>query len=108
MFTSNLTHHFANRRVRDPYARWCERRTPSVSGGAVYSISGSFSVDEVKWLIFYGENKEKNFDLKTEDKGELDYAITQMFLMMKESSRFDMDRVEKAFWERVTALANYR
>src|SRR5690606_19677322 len=27
-----------NRRVRDPYARWCERRTPSVTGGAVYSI----------------------------------------------------------------------
>ena len=72
------------------------------------NVSGSFSVDEVKWLIFYGENKEKNFDLKTEDKGELDYAITQMFLMMKESSRFDMDRVEKVFWERVTALANYR
>jgi hypothetical protein len=71
-------------------------------------VSGSFSVDEVKWLVFYGENKEKNFDLKTEDKGELDYAITQMFLMMKESSRFDMDRVEKVFWERVTALANYR
>ena len=72
------------------------------------AVSGSFSVDEVKWLVFYGENKEKNFDLKTEDKGELDYAITQMFLMMKESSRFDMDRVEKSFWERVTALANYR
>ena len=40
MFTSNLTHHFANRRIRDPYVRWCERRTPLVSSGAVYSISG--------------------------------------------------------------------
>src|SRR5680860_1719637 len=30
-----------NRRIRDPYVRWCERRTPSVSGGAVYSIGQS-------------------------------------------------------------------
>jgi hypothetical protein len=43
-FTWNSTHHFANRRIRDPYVRWCERRTPSVSGGAVYSISGSYFV----------------------------------------------------------------
>jgi len=28
-----------NRQVRDPYAWWCERRTPLViAGGAVYSI----------------------------------------------------------------------
>src|SRR5680860_1389023 len=34
-----------NRRIRDPYVRWCERRTPSVSGGAVYSITC--------WLYFF-------------------------------------------------------
>jgi len=36
-----------NRRVREPYARWCERLSPSVfTGGAVYSIGTSpfFSV----------------------------------------------------------------
>ena len=27
-----------NRPVREPYAGWCERRTPSVTGGAAYSI----------------------------------------------------------------------
>ena len=27
-----------NRRVRDPYARWCERCTSSVTGGGIYSI----------------------------------------------------------------------
>lgn len=33
----------ANRRIRDPFVRWCERRTPSVSsGGAVYSIVASY------------------------------------------------------------------
>src|SRR5680860_172437 len=31
-----------NRRIRDPYVRWCERRTPSVSGGAVYSVVFSY------------------------------------------------------------------
>jgi len=34
-----------NRRVRDPYARWCERRTPSPQGGgAAYSITSCPSV----------------------------------------------------------------
>ena len=35
-----------NRRVREPYARWCERRTPLLAfarGGAVYSMSISFN-----------------------------------------------------------------
>ncbi len=35
----NFLHYLTNRRIRDPYVRWCERRTPSrLSGGAVYSI----------------------------------------------------------------------
>ncbi len=35
---NNLTNH----RIRDPYVRWCERRTSSVdSGGAGYLISSS-------------------------------------------------------------------
>ena len=39
-----------NRVVRDPYATWCERRTPSVTtGGAVYSIvHWAVSVDRYK------------------------------------------------------------
>ena len=31
----------ANRRIRDPYVRWCERRTPAILVGAVYSIGKS-------------------------------------------------------------------
>src|SRR5690606_40126089 len=43
LYTSNSIHPFANRRVRDPYARWCERRTPFLfRGGAVYSITTRF------------------------------------------------------------------
>ncbi len=39
-FSSCLT----NRRVRDPYARWCERCTPSLfRGGAAYSILRSLT-----------------------------------------------------------------
>ncbi len=76
--------------------------------GVLADVSGSLNVEDCKWLIFYGENKDKTIDLKTEDKGHLDYAITQMFLMMKESTRFDAERVECVFWERVRALANYR
>lgn len=71
------------------------------------AVSGSFSAEDIKYLIFYGCNKDKTVVID-EQKGHLDYAIMQMFLMMKESSRFDMDRVEKLFWERIGALANYR
>jgi hypothetical protein len=32
-----------NRRIRDPYVRWCERCTPSaLAGGAAYSIRGRY------------------------------------------------------------------
>lgn len=30
MFTLGLILHFTNRRIRDPYVRWCERRTPVI------------------------------------------------------------------------------
>ena len=40
---SGCNYDFPNRRIRDPYVRWCERRTSSLtSGEAVYSIMCSF------------------------------------------------------------------
>jgi len=71
-------------------------------------VSGSFSSDDVKWLLFYGYTKDKTIDLNTEQKGELDYFIEQMFETMKETSRFNIDMVKEAFWQRIEALANYR
>jgi hypothetical protein len=71
------------------------------------SVSGSFSSDDVKWLLFYGYTKDKNVDLNTEQKGELDYFIEQMFETMRETSRFNIDMVKEAFWQRIEALANY-
>ena len=64
------------------------------------------NIDDVKWLLFYGHTKDKSIELKTAYKGELDYAITQLFEMMEESSRFNSDMVEKAFWERLHLIAN--
>ena len=72
------------------------------------AVSGSFSSDDVKWLLFYGYTKDKAVDLNTEQKGELDYFIEQMFETMKETSRFNIDMVKEAFWQRIEALANYR
>lgn len=71
-------------------------------------VSGIFSSDDVKWLLFYGYTKDKTVDLNTEQKGELDYFIEQMFETMKETSRFNIDMVKEAFWQRIEALANYR
>ena len=72
------------------------------------SVSGSFTSYDVKWLLFYGYTKDKTVDLNTEQKGELDYFIEQMFETMKETSRFNIDMVKEAFWQRIEALANYR
>ncbi len=76
--------------------------------GVLPCFSGSLSADDVKWLIMYGYNKDKTIDIRSEEKGELDYAISNMFQMLKDSTRFDAERVERVFWERVCALANYR
>lgn len=76
--------------------------------GVLPCVSGSLSIDDCKWLIFYGQNKDKTIDIRSEEKGELDYAISNMFQMLKDSTRFDAERVERLFWERVSALANYR
>ncbi len=41
-----------NRRIRDPYVQWCERRTLSLTGGrAVYSIVRSFLL--IKQLLVF-------------------------------------------------------
>ena len=55
----------------------------------------------------YGYNKDKTIDIRSDEKGELDYAISNMFQMLKDSTRFDAERVERVFWERVSALVNY-
>ncbi|MES2592378.1 MAG: hypothetical protein V4608_10865 [Bacteroidota bacterium] len=62
------------------------------------------SVDDCKWIVFYGHNKDKTVIVDEESK-HLDYAITQMFIMMKESSRFHSESVEELFWKRIQALA---
>lgn len=72
------------------------------------AVSGSFSSDDVKWLLFYGYTKDKKVNLNTEEKGEIDYFIEQMFYTMEETSRFDIGKVKEVFWQRIEALANYR
>jgi len=76
--------------------------------GVLPFIGGSISAEDVKWIVMYGYNKDKTIDIRSEEKGELDYAISNMFQMLKDSTRFDAERVERVFWERVSALANYR
>lgn len=78
------------------------------SNSILGAVSGSLSIDDCKWLIFYGQNKDKTIDIRNDDNGELDYVINQMFKLLKDSNRFNYERVERIFWERVTALANYR
>src|SRR5690554_6275712 len=42
LLPQNATYNPVNRRIRDPYVRWCVRRSPlEESSGAVYTISGS-------------------------------------------------------------------
>lgn len=65
-----------------------------------------FSVDEVKNFVLYGWSADKDIDLKVGDTGDIKYALDQMFQMMKKTHRFDVDRLEKVLWDRITALVN--
>lgn len=86
----------------DDYVKWLEKQL------SISRVSSSFSAEDVKWLIMYGYNKDKTIDIRSDEKGELDYAISNMFQMLKDSTHFDAERVKGVFWERVSALANYR
>jgi len=61
--------------------------------------------DDCKWLIFYGHTKDKRITIDNSGKG-LDYAFNVMFGMLKDSTRFDYNGVEKLFWDRIKLLAN--
>lgn len=59
--------------------------------------------EDLKWLIFYGHNKDKSIIID-DGRFQIDYALTQMFIMAKESLRFDVDGVERLLWKRVKAI----
>jgi hypothetical protein len=63
------------------------------------------TADEIKHLIFYGKTEDKSIVIDEENK-QLDYAITQMFLWLKESNRFDAEGVERILWKRIGLIAS--
>ncbi len=81
--------------------------TPQLNIGAV---SGSFSMDEVKDLLWYGETRDLKVILKDNPRksGDLDIALDMMFDLVEKHTYMDRNRVEDIFWNRVQELANYR
>ena len=57
--------YLTNRRIRDPYVRWCERRTSSLtSGEAVYSIVRAYYLLKLNLSNFYNDFSLKTFNYK--------------------------------------------
>jgi len=73
-------------------------------------VSGSFNVDEVKDLLWYGETRDLKVILKDNPRksGGLDLALDMMFDLLEKHTYLDRKRVENIFWNRVIELANYR
>jgi hypothetical protein len=73
-------------------------------------VSGSFSMDEVKDLLCYGETRDLKVILKENPRktGDLDIALDIMFDLIEKNTYLDRKRVEDIFWNRVQELANYR
>jgi hypothetical protein len=71
------------------------------------AVSGSFTMDEVKSLLWYGQEKRDGKVQLTEDKRHLDWAMYRMMDSLDDSS-LNRESVEKLFWDRLLALANYR
>ena len=63
------------------------------------------TVGEVKHLLFFGKSKDNSIILDDTNK-QIDWFMSQMFIVMAETSRFDTIAVEKIFYERLTKLAN--
>ena len=71
------------------------------------AVSGSFSDNEAKWLLFYGEESRKG-KVKLDDEGRIDYPINHMFSLLEEHTIWKRKEIEELFWNRITAIANYR
>ena len=73
------------------------------------AVRGSFSMDEVKDLLWYGETRDLKVILKDNPRknGDLDIALDIMFDLVEKHTYLDRNRVEDIFWNRVLELANY-
>lgn len=70
-------------------------------------VSGTFSEDDCKNLIYYGKLKDGSVKLD-EGAKHLDYFLTSIFDSTDIKTRFNVIEAEKMFWDRIRALANYR
>lgn len=71
------------------------------------AVSGSFSDNEAKWLLCYGEESREG-KVKLDDEGRIDYQIDIMFNLLEKHTYWKRKEIEELFWNRITAIANYR
>ena len=71
------------------------------------AVSGSFTMNEAKSLLFYGEEKRGGKVRLTKDERYLDWALYRMFDNLDNTS-LNKKEIEILFWDRILALANYR
>ena len=66
-------------------------------------VSGSFTDDDIKWVLYYGHTKDKRIFLD-EEKSGLDYYLEDAFRGNKTREIFG-----EIFWNRIRKLVeNYR
>jgi hypothetical protein len=84
--------------------------TPLQPSLDIAGVSGSFSMFEVKDLLWYGETRDLKVILKENPRkiGDLDIALDMMFDLLEKHTYMDRKRVENVFWNRVMELTNYR
>jgi hypothetical protein len=77
--------------------------TTSSQHDAKLLVSGSFSDDDIKWVLYYGHTKDKRIFLD-EEKSGLDYYLEDAFRGNKTKEIFG-----EIFWNRIRKLVeNYR
>ena len=92
--------------IKNLYCGHCHIFHTDISN-SVDTDSKNFSIDEVKRLLFYGTPSHES-EIKIDDEGNLDYAVLMMFDLLEKYKHFNYKEVERVFWERIRALANYR
>jgi hypothetical protein len=77
--------------------------TEETANSDLGAVSGSFSDNDIKWVLYYGHTKDKRIFLD-EEKSGLDYYLEDAFRGNKTKEIFG-----EIFWNRIRKLVeNYR
>jgi Predicted transcriptional regulators len=96
-----------NGKIKKPSHYVIQKLDAAYSSESQADKSVVFSEQETKWLLFYGQPSRES-DIRIDDENwQLDYAVMAMFDFLEKFTGYNRAGVEKTFWKRIRAMANF-